>query len=85
LQPGLTAGAAANSLVFAVGLPVLRQGLTGPGIVHAWLLGCVVFGVFGAGSYALMCLYFVTGTLVSRRERHVLSREKTAGTHTRNV
>jgi uncharacterized membrane protein len=48
-----------------MGLPVLRKGLSGQGIAHAWLLGSVVFGVFGAGSYALMCLYFVTGTLVS--------------------
>jgi uncharacterized membrane protein len=65
MQPGLIAGAAANSVVFAVGLPVLHKGLSGEGIAHAWLLGAIVFGVFGAGSYALMCLYFITGTLVS--------------------
>jgi hypothetical protein len=64
-QPSLVSGVAANSIVFAVGLPVLRKGLSGPGIAHAWLLGSVVFGVFGAGSYVLMCLYFITGTLVS--------------------
>jgi hypothetical protein len=67
MQPGLVAGAAANSAVFAAGLPVLRKGLSAEGIAHAWLLGAVVFGVFGAGSYALMCLYFITGTLVSER------------------
>jgi uncharacterized membrane protein len=64
-QPGLLVGAAANSAVFAAGLPVLRKGLSGQGVAHAWLLGSVVYGVFGAGSYTLMCLYFITGTLVS--------------------
>ncbi|KAF6249503.1 integral membrane protein DUF92-domain-containing protein [Scenedesmus sp. NREL 46B-D3] len=66
LTPGLVAGAAANSIVFAIGLPVLRKGLSGWGIAHAWLLGCGVYGAFGAGSYALMCLYFITGTLATR-------------------
>jgi hypothetical protein len=64
-HPGLVIGAAANSAVFAAGLSVLRKGLSGQGIAHVWLLGSVVVGVFGAGSYALMCLYFITGTLVS--------------------
>uniref|UniRef100_A0A383VCW5 Dolichol kinase n=1 Tax=Tetradesmus obliquus TaxID=3088 RepID=A0A383VCW5_TETOB len=65
-QPGLVVGAAANTAVFAAGLPVLQKGLSGQGIAHAWLLGSAVFGVFGAGSYALMCIYFITGTLVTR-------------------
>jgi uncharacterized membrane protein len=63
--PGLLVGAAANSLVFAFGLPVLRKGLSDKAIAHAWLLGSVVYGAFGAGSYMLMCLYFIIGTLVS--------------------
>jgi uncharacterized membrane protein len=67
-QPGLLAGAAVNSFVFVAGLPVLCKGLSGKGIAHAWLLGSVVYGVFGTGCYALMCLYFITGTLVSRKQ-----------------
>jgi hypothetical protein len=90
MQPGFIAGAAANSIVFAAGLPVLRKGLSAEGIAHAWLLGAVVFGVFGAGSYALMCLYFITGTLVSttmtvdvpngKHSGHVLHVQRVKGT-----
>jgi hypothetical protein len=64
-HPVLLVGTAANSVVFAAGLPVLRNGLSDKAIAHAWLLGSVVYGAFGAGSYMLMCLYFIIGTLVS--------------------
>jgi len=64
-QPGLIVGAAVNSAVFLLGRRLLRKGLSPSGIMHAWLLGTVVYGVFGAGGYAMVCLFFVVGTLVS--------------------
>lgn len=80
-QPGLLVGAAANSLVFAVGLPVLRKGLSDQVIAHAWLLGSAVYGAFGAGSYLLMCLYFIIGTLVTRVKLQQKQQEHIAEAH----
>jgi len=65
-RPGLLVGAAVNTAVFAVGMRLLRKGLSPSGVMHAWVLGTVVYGVFGAGGYALVCLFFVIGTLVTR-------------------
>lgn len=63
-HPGLPAAAAANSLVFAAGMPVLLRGLTWEGVANSWLLGTATYAAFGAGGYLLVCLYFIFGTLV---------------------
>jgi hypothetical protein len=42
------------------------QGLTWEGVLNSWLLGTTVFAAFGAGGYALVCLYFIFGTLVTK-------------------
>eukprot|EP00879_Flechtneria_rotunda_P029114 GHRR01031382.1.p1 GENE.GHRR01031382.1~~GHRR01031382.1.p1 ORF type:complete len:248 (+),score=81.25 GHRR01031382.1:163-906(+) len=65
-NPGWLAGAAVNTAVFVAGAPILLKGLTANGMLHAWLLGTVVFSAFGAGGFALVCLYFLFGTAVTR-------------------
>lgn len=64
-HPGWAAGAAVNAAVFAAGSPVLLKGLTGWGMVNAFILGTTVFAAFGAGGFGLVCIYFLFGTAVS--------------------
>lgn len=54
-----------TGLVMGAGTKVLLKGLTPWGIAHAFALGTVVYGAFGAGGFALVCLYFLFGTAVS--------------------
>ena len=42
------------------------QGLTPAGVAHSWVLGTTVYSAFGAGGYALVCLYFVFGSAVTK-------------------
>lgn len=65
-SPGLAAGAAANSLVYVAGIPVLLSGLTWAGVASSWVLGTLTYAAFGAGGYAIVCAYFIAGSLVSR-------------------
>ena len=64
-HPGWASGAAVNAAVFVAGSPVLLKGLTGWGMVNAFILGTTVYAAFGAGGFALVCLYFLFGTAVS--------------------
>ena len=63
-HPGLLHGAALNTAVFMLGYPILRKGLTAEGVAHAWALGAGTWSAFGPSGYALLCIYFVLGTLV---------------------
>ena len=64
-HPGLATGMLANTTVYIVGIRVLLAGLTWAGVFNSWLLGSMVYAAFGIGGYALVCLYFVIGSLVS--------------------
>ena len=66
LEPGLAAGLAVNSAVFVLGIRVLLAGLTPWGVFWGWVLGTTIYAAFGAGGYALVCLYFVFGSLVTK-------------------
>lgn len=66
-HPGWAAGAAVNTAVFIAGSPVLLKGLTWPGMLNAFILGTTVYAAFGAGGFALVCIYFLFGTAVSGR------------------
>jgi len=74
--PGLAAAMAANSAVFLLGAPLLLAGLTPAAVAHAWLLGSAVLAAFGAGGYALVCLYFLLGSAATRAG---LARKQAAG------
>ena len=39
-------------------------GLTPAGVAHSWALGTAVYSAFGPGGYAMVCLYFILGSLV---------------------
>lgn len=64
--PGLLAGAAANTLVYTLGIQVLLTGLTWQGVLSSWVLGTLTYSAFGPGAYSIVCAYFIVGSLVSR-------------------
>jgi uncharacterized membrane protein len=64
-HPGLATGAAVTGLVMTAGVRVLQKGLTLAGIAHAFALGTLLYGAFGAGGFSLLCVYFLFGTAVS--------------------
>lgn len=77
-SPGAAAGIVANAALMLVGLPVLRRGLDASGIVNAVVLGSGVYGAFGCSGYAVMCVYFVVGTAVTKLKLRQKQREGTA-------
>lgn len=46
--------------------PLLRQLLTPAGLVHAWILGVVVWGILGWSGYGVVLFYFLAGSGVTR-------------------
>ena len=59
-------GAVLNA-VLLVGVWRLPKALLTPaGIVHAWILGVIVWGSLGWAGYAVVALYFVMGSAVTR-------------------
>lgn len=65
-HPGLAVGIGAATVVFVFGLPVLLSGLTPAGVLTSWLLGSLVFAAFGRGGFALVCVYFLLGSAVTK-------------------
>jgi len=57
-------GAAANTAVYVLGIKVLLSGLTWQGVLSSWVLGTLTFSAFGPGAYAIVCAYFIVGSLV---------------------
>ncbi|KAF8060583.1 VTE6 [Scenedesmus sp. PABB004] len=74
-HPGLAPGAAVTAAVFAAGAPLLLKGLTPSGVAHAFALGTTVYAAFGAGGFALVMLYFVFGTAVTKVKLEQKQRE----------
>lgn len=65
-HPGLAPAVLVNTLVYAAGIKILLKGLTMAGVAHSWVLGTLSYAAFGCGGYALVCAYFVVGTLATR-------------------
>lgn len=65
-SPGLALGAGANTLVYVLGIKILLRGLTWEGVVSSWFLGTLSYAAYGAGGYAIVCLYFIIGSLVTK-------------------
>lgn len=63
-SPGLLAGLVVNSLVYLLGIRILRKGLTWVGYSSSWVLGTLSYAAFGYKGYLIVCLYFILGTLV---------------------
>jgi len=74
-SPGLVIGATANSIVYLLGLKVLLKGLTWEGIISSWFLGTLSYAAFGPGAYAIVCLYFIVGSLVTKLKLEQKQRE----------
>lgn len=73
--PGLATGAAVNSTVYLLGIGVLLRGLTWEGVVSSWFLGTLTYAAFGPGAYAIVCLYFIVGSLVTKLKLEQKQRE----------
>lgn len=43
---------------------VLLSGLTWEGVLSSWVLGTLTYSAFGPGGYAIVCAYFIIGSLV---------------------
>lgn len=65
-SPGIIVGALANTTVYLVGIRVLLKGLMWEGVISSWFLGTLSFGAFGTGGYAIVCLYFIIGSFVTK-------------------
>lgn len=48
-----------NLLIFVVGSPLVLAGLSGSGIVAAFLLGTLTWRAFGASGFLLVATYFI--------------------------
>ncbi|KAL4450712.1 hypothetical protein ABPG77_001068 [Micractinium sp. CCAP 211/92] len=65
-SPGLAVGAATNTAVYVLGIRVLLAGLTWQGVLSSWVLGTLTYSAFGPGGYAIVCAYFIVGSLVTK-------------------
>mmetsp|Transcript_40179 Transcript_40179/g.85800 ORF Transcript_40179/g.85800 Transcript_40179/m.85800 type:complete len:360 (-) Transcript_40179:42-1121(-) len=70
-----------NSAVFLLGYKVLSSGLSNAAVVHSWFLGTACLAAFQVQGYALVCLYFVVGTLATKIGKRTKMAE---GTYERN-
>ncbi|PSC67705.1 integral membrane [Micractinium conductrix] len=73
--PGLAVGAAVNTAVYVLGIRVLLGGLTWQGVASSWVLGALSYAAFGPGAYALVCAYFIVGSLVTKVKLEQKQRE----------
>ncbi|XP_052177829.1 protein VTE6, chloroplastic isoform X2 [Diospyros lotus] len=55
-----------NLVIFVVGSPILRAGLSLSGIAAAFLLGNLSWRAFGPSGFLLVATYFVIGTAVTK-------------------
>ena len=70
-----------NSAVFTLGYKVLSSGLSNLAILHSWILGTTCLAAFQVEGYAMVCAYFVVGTLVTKIGKKIKVSE---GTYERN-
>lgn len=55
-----------NSVLLAIAWFVPKQLLTPAGLVHAWILGIILWGTLGWRGYLVMMFYFLVGSAVTR-------------------
>jgi uncharacterized membrane protein len=65
-HPGLVTGFGITTVVFTLGIRFLLAGLTPPAVLASWILGGSVYAAFGPGGFALVCVYFIFGSLVTK-------------------
>ena len=77
-QPGLLPGLLANTVVYIAGNRVLLKGLSVDGYLSSYILGWFSYAAFGVSGYALVCLYFLIGSWVTKLKMDVKMKEGTA-------
>ncbi|MEL7242269.1 MAG: DUF92 domain-containing protein, partial [Cyanobacteria bacterium J06573_2] len=55
-----------NAVLLAIVWLAPKKLLTTAGILNAWLLGVLIWGTLGWKGYAIVCVYFVVGSGVTR-------------------
>ena len=55
-----------NAVLLAIVWLVPKKLLTPAGILNAWLLGVLIWGTLGWKGYAIVCVYFIVGSAVTR-------------------
>ena len=65
LSPWLVA-VGLNAVLLAAVWLVPKKLLTPAGILNAWLLGVLIWGTLGWKGYAIVCVYFIVGSSVTR-------------------
>ncbi len=63
---GWLLGAVLNALLLALAWRLPKKLLTPSGYLHAWGLGVLIWGCLGWRGYAVMMLYFLAGSAVTR-------------------
>ncbi len=66
IPPQWVAAIAVNTVLGAIALVLPRTVLTTAGILHAWVLGTIVWGGLGWRGYVTICFYLVAGSAVTR-------------------
>jgi uncharacterized protein (TIGR00297 family) len=59
-------GLGVNTLLAAIAWFTPKKFLTPAGLVHAWALGIILWGTLGWRGYAVMLIYFILGSAVTR-------------------
>ncbi len=59
-------GASLNTVLLALAWAAPKKLLTPAGYLHAWALGVMVWGALGWQGYAVVIVYFILGTAVTR-------------------
>lgn len=55
-----------NSVLLAIAWFIPKKLLTPAGLLHAWILGIVIWGTLGWRGYAIVMFYFLVGSAVTR-------------------
>eukprot|EP00898_Chlorokybus_atmophyticus_P004816 jgi/Chlat1/5335/Chrsp35S05267 len=73
--PTWLSAATVTALVFTVGSPLLLRYLTPNGYANAFFLGLIVWRAFGGTGFAILCIYFLVGSRVTKLKMEQKERE----------
>ncbi len=59
-------GALLSVLLGLLTWPILKKLLTPSGLLHAWILGVLIWGTLGWSGYAVIVFYFIAGSAVTK-------------------
>jgi uncharacterized protein (TIGR00297 family) len=59
-------GAVLNAVLGAIAFPLIKKLLTPAGLLHAWILGVIVWATLGWPGYSVIVFYFLVGSGVTK-------------------